>query len=83
MIACSEATPAFAVLASSGARGHRHAPERQASRTASTFECTPSFARTFLTWLWTVIALIARRAAISSVAPPIGQQLEHLELARA
>jgi hypothetical protein len=27
------------------------APKRQASRTASTFECTPSFARTFLTWL--------------------------------
>ena len=33
-------------------------PCRQARRTASTFECTPSFARMFFTWLCTVSGLM-------------------------
>ena len=49
--------------------GIASAPDRQATRMASTLECTPNLAKTFLTWLWTVRTLIDRASEplVSSV----------------
>ena len=53
-------------------------PPRHATPTASTFECTPSLRRMFLTWVFTVAGLIPSSRAIPVVVAPLGHRRDDL-----